>query len=342
VISRSVLRGLRIERVLPESATVGEPVAISYRFANSKRYWPSLSVGLAELDGNEAFTRQPHSYMLHAAPGMHADVPTAVVPKRRGVHQLNRYQLSTSFPFGFIKRAIDGAKRDRLLVYPPLAEVDQKLLALCRSAEKTGAVMRPKRGGADEFYGVKEYRAGDNPRWIYWRRSARTGVLVSKEMTQVAPPRLLLLVDTYLRLRTPQEHAAVERTVAMAASLASAAMESGISVGLIAWDDRWVELPPNRGKRHRRDILTALAMLPLNESHDTEALLESCRGALTAGTTPVLITPREIQMGMSEARQASMVVICSTSPTYERWFRFPKEVDFSRCMPVEQQPEPAK
>ena len=56
--------------------------------------------------------------------------------------------------------------------------------------------MRPRRGGQDEFYGVKEYRTGENPRHIYWRRSARTGVLVAKEMTQVSPPKLLLLVDT--------------------------------------------------------------------------------------------------------------------------------------------------
>ena len=55
--------------------------------------------------------------------------------------------------------------------------------------------MKPRRGGSDEFYGVKEFRTGENPRWIYWRRSARTGTLVSKEMSQVAPPRLLVLVQ---------------------------------------------------------------------------------------------------------------------------------------------------
>ena len=56
-------------------------------------------------------------------------------------------------------------------------------------------MLRPRRGGQDEFYGVKEYRRGENPRWIYWKRSARTGTLVTREMTLVTPPRILLLVE---------------------------------------------------------------------------------------------------------------------------------------------------
>src|SRR4029453_14246242 len=104
---------------------------------------------------------------------------------------LNRYQLSTSFPFGFIKRATDHLQEESLLVYPPIAEVDPKLLQLMKSAESTGTTMRPRRGGMDEFYGLKEHREGESPRFIYWRRSARTGTLVAKEMTHVSPPKII-------------------------------------------------------------------------------------------------------------------------------------------------------
>src|SRR5439155_17552489 len=157
------------------------------------------------------------------------------MPKRRGLHEMNRYQVSTSFPFGFIKRAVERRQKDTVLVYPALGQVESKLLTMCRSADTSGATMRPRRGGQDEFYGVKEHRAGENPRWIYWRRSARTGVLVAKEMTRVSPPRLLVLVDSYIdpAARTFEAHADVERGIAMAASLASHALEAGLSVGLL-------------------------------------------------------------------------------------------------------------
>src|SRR3954447_12096858 len=235
VISRLVLRKLRVRRVLPDHGVVGRMMPVTYELRNDKRFWPSLSVSVSEIDGAEGFTRQPQCYLLHAAPKSTASVPAELFPKRRGLHQLDRYQLSTSFPFGFVKRATNRRDADTLLVLPAIGEVSQRLLAMCRSAENTGASMRPRAGGNDEFYGVREFRHGENPRLIYWKRSARTGVLVSREMTQVAPPRLLVSVDTFAADRSVEQHTTIERVIAMAGSLASMALDQGMSVGLLAW-----------------------------------------------------------------------------------------------------------
>src|SRR4051812_12243566 len=196
IISRFVLRGMELNRVLPEHGVVGQTLTVSYEFTNRKRFWPSLSVTIAELDGAEAFYKQPHGYLLHAAPRMTARVPVELIPKRRGLHRLDRHQISTSFPFGFIKRALERRREDRLLIFPALASVDQRLLSKMQSAESSGPMMRPRRGGVDEFYGLKEFRTGENPRYIYWKRSAKPGTMVAKEITHLSPPRLLLLADT--------------------------------------------------------------------------------------------------------------------------------------------------
>ncbi len=196
--------------------------------------------------------------------------------------------------------------------------------------------MRPKPGGMDEFYGVKEYRSGENRRHIYWRRSARTGVLVSKLMTQVSPPRVLLLVDTFITHRSIEEHALVEKCIAMAASLAAAALEDGLSVGLYAWSGHWHGIHPTRGKRQCEDLLTAMARLPLNITHDAQALLDRCFSFLESGTTPVLFTPRDVQMGLNERARGSMVVVSAVSPTAQQWFTFDASQDFTTCMPPDQ------
>src|SRR5213079_2369695 len=47
----------------------GRPMPVTYEFRNDKRFWPSLSVCIAELDGVEGFTKQPQFYLLHAAAG---------------------------------------------------------------------------------------------------------------------------------------------------------------------------------------------------------------------------------------------------------------------------------
>ena len=342
VVSRSVLRKIALNRALPESAVVGLPAFITYELHNEKRWGPSLSITVAELDGVEAFTKQPQAYMLHAAPGMTAIVPAEVIPKRRGLHQLDRYQISTSFPFGFIKRATELRRHESILIYPAMGQVDPKLLHLMRAAESTGATMRPRRGGMDEFYGLKEYRQGENPRHIYWRRSARTGTIVAKEMTHVSPPKIILLVDTYIdsAARASARHGDVERAVAMAASLANHAIEAQLSVGLIAWShDGWVKVPPNRGKRHRRDVLTILARLPLNGQHDADELIGQAAELQESTTSCVLFTPGEGGAGMSTGRSSgSFMVIPADSPQSRKWFQFHPNIDFEHCMPEDQEP----
>lgn len=335
-ISKLVLRGLRISRSLPETPSVGQHTTITYRFTNSKRIWPSLSISLGELDGTEAFIAQPYCYMLHAAPRMTATVPIEMVPKRRGFHEFDRYQISTSFPFGFIKRAVIGHEKDKLLIFPAIAQVEPKLLSMFRSADKSGAMIRPRPGGQDEFFGLKEFRQGENPRHIYWKRSARTGVLVAKEMTQVAPPRLVLLVDTYDIERTPSANAAVERAIAMAASLASHALEQGLLVGLCGWSGEWIKIPPGRGKRQRRDLLATLARMPGNSEQNTLALLESAQESLDTDVTPVLLSPRELAVPLGEQIRTGMISLSSNSKSSLSWFRF-GNVDFEHCMPVEQE-----
>lgn len=342
VIGALVTWRIGVRRVLPDHGVVGRPMPVTYEFHNQKRLWPSLSVSLSELDGAEGFTRQPMCYMLHAGPGMTAVVPTEFVPKRRGLHELDRYQLGTSFPFGFIKRARTLRHKEHVLVLPALAAVDRTLLAQFRSAEQTGATLRPRPGGQDEFYGLKEYRPGESPRSIYWRRSARTGTLVAKQMTQVAPPRLLMLLDTYLADRSAEQHVLVERTIAMAASVASAAIEEGLAVGMYAWSGDWIGVHPTRGKRHRDDLLSLMARLPPNATHDAQELLDCAAAFLKSGTTAVLVTPRQVPVQQAQRARGSMVVVSAISPLADAWFRFDPDVDFSTCMPPDQQPRPGR
>lgn len=347
LISRLVLMKLTVRRALPDVAVVGQKAVIGYEFANDKRVWPSLSVTVAELDGVEAFRRQPHAYLLHAAARTSASCKVEVTPKRRGAHQLGKYQIATSFPFGFVKRAVVRYQEDTLMVFPPLARVDVRVLKLLRSAETAGITVRPRRGGEDEVYGVKEYRPGESPRLIHWRRSARSmatgGALVAREMTRVSPPRVMIMVDTRLHDRSAESHAAVERAIAVAASLASEALEQGLMVGVQAPSpgvgDGYVRVMPNRGKRHRKEVLSALARLPVNEVVELRSMVQQVSRELRAGTSPVLVTPHELEQNLAEQARGGWVVLSAMSPQVRAWFRFGDDVDFAMAMPADQQPD---
>jgi len=341
VICRMVLRRLSVTRVLPEYFVAGRPTTLLYQFKNNKKFWPSLSVTFSETQGTEAFTAQTRVYLLHAAAQMTASVPAEVIPKRRGAHQLGAYQLSTSFPFGFIKRAIVRREPDIVLVCPAIGRVSKQLLGMCRSDQRADATVKPSPGGQDEFYGVKEHRPGDNPRWIYWRRSARApGVLVSREMTRVAPPKLLILADTFTSEAAElPERAAVEKALAMAATLGSQALDEGLAVGLCAWDGtEWAILPTLQGKQQCRDLLGLLARLPSNHVTDATALLSAASGWIKGGTTAVLFTPQPVQISLGDRLRASLLVVPALSMSAQTWFNFDNEVDFTQCVPLDTGP----
>jgi uncharacterized protein (DUF58 family) len=340
LLGRVTLRRLSVKRSLPEVAIVGEPAMIQYQFENKKRFWPSVAVSVAELEGSEAFTAQPQAYMLHAGPGKTTVVPLEVIPKRRGLHKLGGYQLITSFPFGFLRRAWTGVEEEEILIYPAIGKVSPRLLAMCLAAEQGGANIKPRRNGTDEFYGVKEFREGENPRWIYWKRSARTGTLISKEMFHVSPPRLLIIVDTYLEQDTPEQRIAIEKTLAMAATMANTALESGLAVGMCGWANGWKTVPEQRGKRHCRDILAALADLPLNRTTPPDWLLQRAAPLLKDGVTPVFFTPRNVNQSLGELARGGMLTVCAESEQANGWFKFDPKVDFSRSMPASQEPAP--
>lgn len=325
-LSGLVLRRISIERVLPDHLIVGRPGNLNYQLTNRKRFWPSLSVTVTELDVDGVFSREPTAYMLHAANRMTATVGTEVLPLKRGLVTLSRVQLSTSFPFGFIKRAVERKVEDPLLILPAMGSMKRDLMRRFRSAQSSGLNVRPTNGGDDEFYGVREYRSGENPRRIYWKRSAGAGPMVVREMTRVSPPKLVVLVDIRQRDNSAIAVAAVERTIAMAATLIDASMGTGMPVGLAVFDgEEWVRRSPELGKRHRLELLTALAKLPAKTTATSDDLVEHSRELLRSDATAVLLTSYHSAGRGNEHRRSGFIMLSGADDPN---FQFAPQIDF--------------
>src|SRR3712207_7650077 len=71
---------------------------------------------------------------------------------------------------------------------------------------------------------------------------------------------------------------------------------------------------PERGKRHRDEILSVLARLPLNTEHGSAELMDRIGGFLKKGTTPVLFTPRGVQGGLSDRADRERTRLNSSHP----------------------------
>ena len=343
ILSKRMLRRLELNRQLPEGAVVGQPTLIGYSLANRKRYWGAFAITVSELDGVQSLNRQPYAYVTHVPAARSADFTCEILPRRRGLATFDRYQLSSGFPFGFVKRAIVRQNREPMLVFPPIGTIDRSFLQRFRSAETHGTSMRPRLRGNDEFYGLREFRAGESQRNIYWKRSARTGTLVAREMTHAAPPRLVVVIDSYNPNADAARATEIERSIAQAATLIDAAIEAGLAIGLVASDGAdWHHIAPSRGKQHQRVLLTLLAKLPsgtVQQTRDGEAALEFAAGVTTdALTTLVLMTggPATSTIGRGGRRWSAPVMsIGCVSPEAQAWFHFDASIDFKNIAPLE-------
>jgi uncharacterized protein (DUF58 family) len=115
-------------------------------------------------------------------------------------------------------------------------------------------------GSGSELLDLRDYMAGDPPKTIAWKVSARRDRLITKEFESEVPIRCTLFVDASNSVRVgPAGENALGRLVEIAASVAQANSADRDLTGLCLFDERGsAPLRPARGPRHLIDILNRL------------------------------------------------------------------------------------
>lgn len=239
------LRGLRVRRANPPRVSAGEPLVLRYRVDNHGRL-PVFALVLRErpaddpaADGAPGRPRRlgglPVTWALHVGPQRGIRMQSRCRPRRRGVLPLRGVTASSTFPFGIIRKTLIFDRPGEVLVLPRLYRLDPDLTGrLVRGGDGDAGPGRPA-AGDDEFFGLRAYRAGDRPRAIDWKRSARGGGLVVRERTRTQPPRLSVRLDLSPDgdPHDPDERFVLEeRAISLAGSLLSEAHRAGIRASL--------------------------------------------------------------------------------------------------------------
>jgi uncharacterized protein (DUF58 family) len=111
------------------------------------------------------------------APGAESVLALPVTAATRGVRDIGRIRISTTYPFG-IFRAWTWLHTDaQMLVYP----APEGTLAMPAGyAPQPGAQVR-RGAGVEEWAGLRPFRDGDSPRQVDWKAYAREAPLLVKE-----------------------------------------------------------------------------------------------------------------------------------------------------------------
>jgi uncharacterized protein (DUF58 family) len=279
VVSGVMMQSLRVKRLVAGNALVGEPLAVRYAVTNRNRLFPAFCIHIEErpVPGRTGWPRlmEPaRAWVMHLGPRETVHGEAVFWPKRRGEARFDQLRIWTTFPFGIVKKSITVSQPQHTLVHPLLYELRRDVLSAFAPQGLAGTKVSPRTGAGDEYYGMREFRPGDQLRQIAWKRTACLDQLVCLERTKPTPPRLRVVVNLTMptdQMRVgPQDGAQAsarqleERAISLAASIVHAADRNGFEVGLSLPGTDEPPLLIRRNHWHRTKIMAALAGIDLD------------------------------------------------------------------------------
>lgn len=218
------------------------------------------------------------------------------VPRLRGVYKIGPLVATWSDPFGLTTKRHTIIEPTEIIVHPSTELVHDRVTT--REWEDPPIrppVSKPWPTGF-EFYGMRDYVSGDDPRRIVWRATARTldhesgtGRYLVRESEQGITDRVGLMLDTDRRHHSRGEVSETfESAVRAVASVANRHLTDGFAITIEANGRRLVEAL--RGRRNRIRLLDELAKVELEDVRFGRAV-DRVIGDPRRDTHIVMVTP---------------------------------------------------
>src|SRR5579859_5067112 len=121
---------------------------------------------------------------------------------RRGLYRAEPLIAHCVHPFGLVQRTRKLVEAEDWVILPALGKLDAEAFRhwIARQARSDGRLIRTSRPSMvrhDDLHGLRQFRAGDSPRWIHWRTSARRNQKMVREFEESSGQNLILVLDSW-------------------------------------------------------------------------------------------------------------------------------------------------
>jgi uncharacterized protein (DUF58 family) len=259
------LWGLDVTWIFPTELRAGERADVWMSVRNGKHWWSSLGVSIIFVGklGDQAVRFSGYAPCVRR--GETVQLSAGWVPAARGEFTLEQVRVSTRYPFGLLEkwwRVYRGEPAFSKLVLPARVPVPDHFVWEALAGDDRSASRNAQHEGASSST-VRDYRAGDNPRRIHWRASAKRGAATwlvrQMEPEEQHHVRLVLPAPASMRFKDPHD---IGQLVAFTSSFCDKIRERGWAVEMVLddllileeallfalWDPR---APWTRGRRAR-------------------------------------------------------------------------------------------
>ena len=210
----------------------------------------------------------------------------------RGDYKIGPLKVRARDPFGlYLKEAEFGSQT--LFVMPRPERLRRVNLRPRHVGPWPGTILSKMLGIGTEFYSLRDYVPGDDPKRINWKASARNNTLIVNETEAERVTDVMVVLDTDVTFFGPTEGDMFEREIQAAASICTSLLRQGNRVGLVLQGGERGSIPAGFGKRHERRILYLLsAAKPGRATVSTSYVINLLAGRiLPARAQVVIISP---------------------------------------------------
>lgn len=274
IIPKILVRKLELKRSLPGSIFAQEQFQGEITINNKKRFFSTISLLVGE---QSPFLPQVYALQIPAKDKISLRYRTSIA--KRGIYQLKGFRVRCSFPFGWFYQQKEYPSPAALWVYPKLGRI---LIPVVPNNGKGLLAVLAKRDGGDEFHALREFRVGDNPKWIHWKSSARTGKWMIREFEREYSEGVSLVLYNYL-LDTEE---GLEKSISFCATLAKYLLEAGYYLKFSTFNQTLISLSLAPGSQEDFHLLlrTLTTLEPSPRPIDIKSLI-------TTDTETILILP---------------------------------------------------
>ena len=268
IINKVNLRGVDVALAAPASVNTGEELPLTLEVANGSllpRFLLSLEVNYAGS--------QSRLFLPVLGPRKSQLIEVTLTEPARGFYPAAEVRLSSTAPAGLTRSRRSPHVECPLLVYPLWYQLQSDWTSGQKNFGYMVSSTIPTRHTASDYLGVRDYRAGDSPRSIHWRTTARSGSLAVIEYARQAAITPVFLVDTFAEADAGMgPDSSFETAVSMAASLAQrealSSRRSGIGCSPEDAAEKGLESSVNEAMRWLAGI-EAWSSKPMDLSRDS-------------------------------------------------------------------------
>lgn len=177
----------------------------------------------------------------------------AVPTSRRGIIPVGPVRTVRGDPIGLVRRELVWTDRVDLVVHPRTVSVPSTSTGLIRDLE--GTPTRDLTASDVAFHALREYQPGDEPRFIHWKSTAKTGVHMVRQFEQTRRSHLVVAMSLATTDYASEEQ--FELAVSVTGSLGVRAIRDGRAVSVVV-----STITPDTARRRRWAVRSLATHVP--------------------------------------------------------------------------------